>query len=101
MNTTAAETLYSGIGDLIDADPTRTTLVDVCCGTGSIGLTLAKRFVKYVYMHVYTYPGVCGYSYVFSLVPQCLLIVCIFYYSRIKHPLGEHCGKCHRARDNS
>ena len=46
VNTTGAETLYSGIGDLIDADPARTTLVDVCCGTGSIGLTLAKRLAK-------------------------------------------------------
>ena len=75
VNTTAAETLYSGIGDLIDADPARTTLVDVCCGTGSIGLTLAKRLVKYVYMHVYTYPGVCGYSHAFILVHRYLLMV--------------------------
>ena len=47
VNTTAAETLYSSIGDLIDADPARTTLVDVCCGTGSIGLTLANRSGDY------------------------------------------------------
>ena len=59
VNTTGAETLYSGIGDLIDADPARTTLVDVCCGTGSIGLTLAKRLAKIrVCAYVYTYPGV-------------------------------------------
>ena len=56
VNTTAAETLYSSIGDLIDADPARTTLVDVCCGTGSIGLTLANRSEG-----LRVYPG-CGWG---------------------------------------
>lgn len=41
MNTQAAEVLYSSIQDwaLVDQD---TTVLDVCCGTGSIGISLAK-----------------------------------------------------------
>ncbi|CAG2062996.1 unnamed protein product, partial [Timema podura] len=41
VNTTAAEVLYSSVRELVE--PTQdTTLVDICCGTGSIGLTLSK-----------------------------------------------------------
>ncbi|KAK3084246.1 hypothetical protein FSP39_010652 [Pinctada imbricata] len=42
VNTLAAEVLYSQIGDWCDVSPT-TTVLDICCGTGTIGLTLAKR----------------------------------------------------------
>lgn len=42
MNTSAAEKLYSLAGDWADLGPD-TLLFDVCCGTGTIGLTLAHR----------------------------------------------------------
>jgi tRNA (uracil-5-)-methyltransferase len=41
-NTKAAEKLYSKIGDICDIDE-NTIVLDICCGTGTIGLTLAKR----------------------------------------------------------
>uniref|UniRef100_A0A1B6J213 tRNA (uracil(54)-C(5))-methyltransferase n=1 Tax=Homalodisca liturata TaxID=320908 RepID=A0A1B6J213_9HEMI len=41
VNTGAAELLYRAVGSLAQLTP-QTTLVDVCCGTGSIGLSLAK-----------------------------------------------------------
>jgi len=41
INTSAAEVLYNSVAEL--ACPTEdTTLIDICCGTGSIGLCLAK-----------------------------------------------------------
>ncbi|KAL6967269.1 hypothetical protein U1Q18_033073 [Sarracenia purpurea var. burkii] len=42
VNTLAAEKLYSLAGDWAGLDPD-TLLFDVCCGTGTIGLTLAHR----------------------------------------------------------
>uniref|UniRef100_M4D639 C3H1-type domain-containing protein n=1 Tax=Brassica campestris TaxID=3711 RepID=M4D639_BRACM len=42
VNTCAAEKLYSLAGDWADLGPD-TLLFDVCCGTGTIGLTLAHR----------------------------------------------------------
>lgn len=42
VNTLAAEKLYSLAGDWADLGPD-TLLFDVCCGTGTIGLTLAHR----------------------------------------------------------
>ncbi|KAG2293592.1 hypothetical protein Bca52824_040261 [Brassica carinata] len=42
VNTGAAEKLYSLAGDWADLGPD-TLLFDVCCGTGTIGLTLAHR----------------------------------------------------------
>lgn len=42
INTSAAEVLYNSVAEL--ACPTEdTTLIDICCGTGSIGLCLAKK----------------------------------------------------------
>ena len=46
MNTPAAELLYSTISDLCNVNA-NSTLLDVCCGTGTIGLTLAKVFLIY------------------------------------------------------
>ncbi|KAJ9593933.1 hypothetical protein L9F63_014647 [Diploptera punctata] len=41
-NTAAAEVLYSSVAEL--SRPTEdTTIIDICCGTGSIGLCLAKK----------------------------------------------------------
>ncbi|KAI4386050.1 hypothetical protein MLD38_004018 [Melastoma candidum] len=42
VNTLAAEKLYSLAGDWADLD-SDTLLFDVCCGTGTIGITLAHR----------------------------------------------------------
>ncbi|XP_010521770.1 PREDICTED: zinc finger CCCH domain-containing protein 24 [Tarenaya hassleriana] len=42
VNTIAAEKLYSLAGDWAGLDPD-TLLFDICCGTGTIGLTLAHR----------------------------------------------------------
>lgn len=42
VNTLAAEKLYSLAGDWAGLGPD-TLLFDVCCGTGTIGLTLARR----------------------------------------------------------
>lgn len=41
MNTLAAEILYNTIGELAQVD-LETVVLDVCCGTGTIGLSLAK-----------------------------------------------------------
>ncbi|KAF4524326.1 hypothetical protein B566_EDAN005384 [Ephemera danica] len=41
VNTPATEELYSAVGELASPTPD-TTLLDICCGTGSIGLCLAK-----------------------------------------------------------
>jgi tRNA (uracil-5-)-methyltransferase len=42
VNTLAAEKLYNQAGDWAGLDG-KTLLFDVCCGTGTIGLTLAHR----------------------------------------------------------
>lgn len=42
VNTLAAEKLYSLAGEWADLGPD-TLLFDICCGTGTIGLTLAHR----------------------------------------------------------
>ncbi len=49
MNTLAAEVLYSTVADWCQLSE-NTTLLDVCCGTGTIGLTMAK-----VRVHLTTY----------------------------------------------
>lgn len=41
MNTGAAEVLYSAVGEWAQLDQD-STLLDVCCGTGTIGISLAK-----------------------------------------------------------
>jgi len=41
VNTPGAEVLYSTIAQLAAADE-KTTVLDICCGTGSIGISLAK-----------------------------------------------------------
>ncbi|KAJ6656513.1 hypothetical protein lerEdw1_003638 [Lerista edwardsae] len=47
VNTQAAEVLYSSIQDWAQVDQD-TTVLDVCCGTGSIGISLAKKVKKVV-----------------------------------------------------
>ncbi|GBG71314.1 hypothetical protein CBR_g8736 [Chara braunii] len=47
VNTSAAERLYALAGDWAKLGPT-TLLFDVCCGTGTIGLTLAHRVGKVI-----------------------------------------------------
>lgn len=47
VNTAMAERLYSLIGDAAQVD-SETVVLDVCCGTGTIGLSLARRAHKVV-----------------------------------------------------
>ncbi|XP_054906855.1 tRNA (uracil-5-)-methyltransferase homolog A isoform X2 [Poeciliopsis prolifica] len=47
VNTGAAEVLYSAVGEWAQLDQDSTVL-DVCCGTGTIGLSLAKRVKKVI-----------------------------------------------------
>ena len=42
VNTKATEVLYQAVGKLAELDPSL-TLVDVCCGLGTIGLCLADQ----------------------------------------------------------
>ncbi|XP_059406947.1 tRNA (uracil-5-)-methyltransferase homolog A-like [Carassius carassius] len=46
-NTPAAEVLYSTVGEWAQLDQDSTVL-DVCCGTGTIGISLAKRVKKVI-----------------------------------------------------
>ncbi|RNA09498.1 tRNA (uracil-5-)-methyltransferase -like protein [Brachionus plicatilis] len=46
-NTKAAEVLYEKIGDISGLD-NETILLDICCGTGTIGLTLANKCKKVI-----------------------------------------------------
>ncbi|KAF5899034.1 tRNA (uracil-5-)-methyltransferase A, partial [Clarias magur] len=46
-NTLAAEVLYSSVGEWAQLDQDSTVL-DVCCGTGTIGISLAKRVRKVI-----------------------------------------------------
>ncbi|XP_070618823.1 tRNA (uracil-5-)-methyltransferase homolog A [Erythrolamprus reginae] len=47
VNTKAAEVLYSTIRDWADINQ-ETTVLDVCCGTGSIGISLAQKVKKVI-----------------------------------------------------
>ncbi|XP_073415144.1 tRNA (uracil-5-)-methyltransferase homolog A [Dendrobates tinctorius] len=47
VNTLAAEVLYSAIADWAQLDQ-NSTVLDVCCGTGTIGISLAKKVKKVV-----------------------------------------------------
>lgn len=44
-NTSSAQILYQGICDLVQPGP-NVTIVDICAGIGSVGLTLAKVMYK-------------------------------------------------------
>ncbi|XP_076854082.1 tRNA (uracil-5-)-methyltransferase homolog A [Brachyhypopomus gauderio] len=46
-NTRAAEVLYSTVGEWAGLDA-HTTLLDVCCGTGTIGISLARKVKKVI-----------------------------------------------------
>lgn len=47
VNTGAAEVLYSAVGEWAKLDA-ESTVLDVCCGTGTIGISLAKRVKKVI-----------------------------------------------------
>lgn len=47
VNTGAAEVLYSAVGEWAQLDE-NSTVLDVCCGTGTIGISLAKRVKKVI-----------------------------------------------------
>uniref|UniRef100_A0A6B2L0Y0 TRAM domain-containing protein n=1 Tax=Arcella intermedia TaxID=1963864 RepID=A0A6B2L0Y0_9EUKA len=46
VNTAATEVLFSAVGDWCKGVHARSTILDICCGTGTIGLTLAKKVGK-------------------------------------------------------
>jgi methylase of polypeptide subunit release factors len=47
----AAEVLYGKVGELAAIDGDTGTVLDVCCGTGTIGLSIAK--VYYIYINIF------------------------------------------------
>ncbi|KAK2522902.1 Trmt2a [Columba guinea] len=47
VNTQAAEVLYTAIGEWAQLSP-ESTLLDICCGTGTIGISLAKKVKKVI-----------------------------------------------------
>ena len=47
MNTSGAERLATLLGELCDVGP-QTVLLDVCCGTGTLGLSLAARVKRVI-----------------------------------------------------
>ncbi|XP_069476119.1 LOW QUALITY PROTEIN: tRNA (uracil-5-)-methyltransferase homolog A [Ambystoma mexicanum] len=47
VNTEAAEVLYSTIGEWAQLTP-ESTVLDVCCGTGTIGISVAKKVKKVI-----------------------------------------------------
>lgn len=51
VNTLAAERLFSLAGDWADLN-SDTLLFDICCGTGTIGLTLAHRVGMVIYKKI-------------------------------------------------
>eukprot|EP00095_Tigriopus_kingsejongensis_P011202 maker-scaffold263_size232787-snap-gene-1.22 protein:Tk11202 transcript:maker-scaffold263_size232787-snap-gene-1.22-mRNA-1 annotation:"trna (uracil-5-)-methyltransferase homolog a" len=48
VNVPAAELLFKTIGDLVQLNPETSTVLDVCCGTGTIGISLAKLCKKVI-----------------------------------------------------
>ncbi|TRY68241.1 hypothetical protein TCAL_07467 [Tigriopus californicus] len=48
VNVQGAELLFKTIGDLVNLDPESSTVLDVCCGTGTIGICLATRCKKVI-----------------------------------------------------
>ncbi|OWF44278.1 tRNA (uracil-5-)-methyltransferase homolog A-like [Mizuhopecten yessoensis] len=47
VNTAAAEVLYTQIADWCNVSPD-TTVLDICCGTGTIGLSVAKKVSRVI-----------------------------------------------------
>lgn len=48
VNTPAAELLYSKCAEWCDVKDKKVTLLDLCCGTGTIGITMAKSVDKVI-----------------------------------------------------
>ena len=46
-HTNTAEILYNSVSELVSLSP-EVTLLDICCGTGAIGLSLAKVLIYVV-----------------------------------------------------
>ena len=47
MNSQAAEVLYRTIADFADVNE-KSTVLDICCGTGTIGISIAKVRIEEV-----------------------------------------------------
>ncbi|XP_065337282.1 tRNA (uracil-5-)-methyltransferase homolog A-like isoform X2 [Cloeon dipterum] len=43
VNTAGAHELYAAVAELAQCDPDKTTLLDICCSAGGIGLSMAKQ----------------------------------------------------------
>lgn len=54
INVPATEVLYSMVSDYANVTDNATVL-DVCCGTGTISLCLAKVLYLFIYTHIYKY----------------------------------------------
>ena len=84
MNSAGAEMLYSCIGDTAALDE-KSTLVDVCCGTGTIGLCLANRVkevpwqrTRAIELHV-----IPMYLPIHQSSVQCIYFLFLFYYCSV------------------
>jgi tRNA/tmRNA/rRNA uracil-C5-methylase (TrmA/RlmC/RlmD family) len=44
VNTAGAQELYAAVAELANCNPDTTTLLDICCSAGGIGLSMAKVF---------------------------------------------------------
>lgn len=53
INTFATEELYNLVGEIANVDSS-TVLIDICCGTGTIGLSLAKKVKKVIGIEMIT-----------------------------------------------
>jgi hypothetical protein len=42
VNTAGAQELYAAVAELAQCDPEKTTMLDICCSAGGIGLSMAK-----------------------------------------------------------
>lgn len=67
VNTLAAERLYSLAGDWAELSHD-TILFDICCGTGTIGLTLARRVGMVTAIFLLTLSVEPYYSFLFNVV---------------------------------
>ena len=52
VNNSSAEILYNLAGSWLNLDPSRSVLLDVCCGTGTIGLLLSSKCKKVLGLEV-------------------------------------------------
>ncbi|GAA5797290.1 hypothetical protein HPULCUR_002671 [Helicostylum pulchrum] len=99
VNTPATEILYAKCAEWCAIDPTKkTTLLDLCCGTGTIGITMAKSVEHVIGIEMVPEAivdakvnaelnGTCVYIYIYIYI-YILMRVCtklFFYFADIKN----------------